>query len=426
MSWRGRRLQQQLFLWLGVTSLATVLAAGFALHALAPAASAWPRRVQQLSAFAAAQFAEHWADAPERHAFAERVADAFEAQLQLSDAQGHEIERVGVAVCRGPQQSLRVTRQGRELGSVRVCFPGASNFGRALLAVLGSACLVLWASAALVARRLVRPLSLLIATTREIGSGNLSARVRLGRHQRGEIGLLAESVNDMAQRIERQMRDQRELLAAVSHEVRSPLARLRVASEILRNGVPNPTVLDAVEREVSELDVLVGKLLASSRLDFESLSKQPVVARELVLDVLQRRKLDPRLLEDQTGGKRVAVDPTLISLAVDNLLDNAERHGGGVVQCCLRIEAAGTPNTREARAVEHLIFEVRDAGPGFEPRALSRVFEAFYRGGDSGRAGPGSLGLGLALVQRIARAHGGRAWAENVGGGASVALSVAL
>jgi len=431
-----RRLQHQLFLWLGMTSLATVIAAGLALHGQEP--SSWPWRVRQLGEFASAEFAQHWADAAERHAFAEQVAKAFDVTLWLSDAQGNELDHVGAAVCHGPQQSLRVTRQGQQLGSVRVCLPGARNFGRALLAVLGSACLVLWASAALVARRLVRPLSLLIATTREIGSGNLSARVRLGRHQRGELGLLAESVNDMAQRIERQMRDQRELLAAVSHEVRSPLARLRVASEILRSGAPNPQVLDAVEREVSELDVLVGKLLASSRLDFESLSKQPVVAAELFADVFERRKLDLKLLDDQTLGKRAAVDPTLIARALDNLLDNAERHGGGVAGCALRIEATGAPArvaaaahsaaaAQPVRGTEQLVFEVRDAGPGFEPRILPHVFEAFYRKGERDRPAPGSLGLGLTLVQRIARAHGGRAWAENLpAGGARVAFSVAL
>jgi two-component system, OmpR family, sensor kinase len=430
MNRRGRRLQHQLFLWLGLTSLATVIAAGLALRALEPAASAWPRRVHQVSVFAAAQFAERWADAPARHAFAEQVAEAFEATLWLADVDDREIDRVGAAACRGPQQTLHVQREGVGLGSVHVCFTGGHNFGRTLLAVLGSAVLVLWASAALIARRLVRPLSLLIATTREIGSGNLSARVRLGRHQRGELGLLAESVNDMAQRIERQMRDQRELLAAVSHEVRSPLARLRVASEILRGGAPHPQVLDAVEREVSELDLLVGKLLASSRLDFESLSKQPVVAAELFVDVLERRRLDVNRLEDTTHGARALLDPTLIARALDNLLENAERHGQGVVRCRLHLQAKPVPAAtaaRDGRAREQLVFEVCDAGPGFAPGALSRVFEAFYRSGEGGRSGPGSLGLGLALVQRIARAHGGRAWAENLpGGGARVAFSVAV
>jgi signal transduction histidine kinase len=438
---RSRRLQHQLFLWFGMTSLATVLAAGLALRSLEPVASSWPRRLQQLSEFAAQQFAERWSNAPARHALAQQLADAFELTLWLEDAEGRALERVGGAACRGPEQRLEITRDGVALGRVRGCMHGARNFGPALLAVLGSACLVLWVAAALVARRLVRPLSLLIATTREIGTGNLSARVRLGRHQKGELGLLAESVNDMAQRIERQMRDQRELLAVVSHEVRSPLARLRVASEILRAGATTK-VLDAVEREVTELDLLVGKLLASSRLDFETLSKQSVVASELFVDVLERRALAPDLLEDQTSGRRVSVDPTLIARAIDNLLENAERHAGGATRCRVWIDAGPAPGEgvapgqgrstlgeRERKAVRasQLVFEVCDDGPGFAAGVLPRVFEAFQGAGGAERAGAASLGLGLSLVRRIARAHGGRAWVENLAGrGARVAFSVAL
>ena len=319
--------------------------------------------------------------------------------------------------CHGQEQRLEIMRDGRTLGRVRGCLHGTRNFGAALLAVLGSACLVLWIAAALVARRLVRPLSLLIATTREIGTGNLSARVRLGRHQKGELRLLAESVNDMAQRIERQMRDQRELLAVVSHEVRSPLARLRVATEILRAGATTK-VLDAVEREVTELDGLVGKLLASSRLDFETLSKQSVVASELFVEVLERRALAPGLLVDQAPGRRVMVDPTLIARALDNLLDNAERHAGKTTRCRIWVDPGAAPE---------LVFEVCDDGPGFAADVLPRVFEAFQRAGGVERAGAASLGLGLSLVRRIARAHGGRAWVENLAaGGARVAFSVAL
>jgi signal transduction histidine kinase len=456
MMWRSRRLQHQLFLWLGLTSLATVLAAGLALRGLEPA---WQRRSQQLSGFAAGQFAERWTEPAARRDLAEKVAEAFEATLILSDAGGAELERVGSGQCRGPGQTLQVTRAGSALGSVRICLPVVRRFGLSLLAVLGSACLVLWASAALVARRLVRPLSVLIATTREIGSGNLAARVRLGRHQHGELALLAESVNDMAQRIERQLRDQRELLAAVSHEVRSPLARLRIASELLRSSVepdaveetaagvagleaggetgvtrggaetrPRPrgpacaTALDALEREVNELDVLVGKLLANSRLDFELLSRTSLAAAELFADVLVRRQLNPGLLRDESGGRLASLDATLIERALDNLLENALHHGGGVHRCGVRLMPAGAGGARES-----LVFEVCDAGPGFSPDALSRAFEPFYRSTVPGRGARGSLGLGLALVQRIARAHGGRAWAENVAnGGARVSFSVAL
>ncbi|HVZ32357.1 MAG TPA: HAMP domain-containing sensor histidine kinase, partial [Polyangiaceae bacterium] len=318
----------------------------------------------------------------------------------------------------GPSPELRVVRAGVELGRVRVCWNGSHNFARAVVVVLGSACIVLWAAAAVVARRLIRPLSLLIRTTREIGSGNLAARVRLGRHQQGELRLLAESVNDMARRIERQMRDQRELLAAVSHEVRSPLARLRVATEMLRSGTATPQLLDAVEREVIELDALIGKLLASSRLDFETLSKTEVVAADVFADVLGRRGLGRELLDDQSGGQRVPLDITLIARALDNLLDNAERHAGGARHCVLRPDAA----------TSRLVFEVHDAGPGFPSDVLPRIFDGLTSGsGARKRSTQGSLGLGLALVQRIARAHGGRAWAENLpGGGAKVAFDVAL
>jgi two-component system OmpR family sensor kinase len=153
-----------------------------------------------------------------------------------------------------------------------------------------------------------------------------------------------------------------------------------------------------------------------------------VVAAELFADVLARRKLSPELLSDATQSRRVALDPTLIARALDNLLDNAERHGRGAVRCRAYVEAAPAGAAASARsAPEQLVFEVCDAGPGFVPAALPRVFEAFYRSGQHSHAESTSLGLGLALVQRIARAHSGRAWAENLpGGGARVAFSVAV
>ncbi len=94
--------------------------------------------------------------------------------------------------------------------------------------------------------------------TREIGSGKLTARVRLGRHQAGEVGGLASAINDMAERLEKQLRDQRELLAAVSHEIRSPLARLRVLSELARSEATRDRAVQDLEREIVEIDELVG------------------------------------------------------------------------------------------------------------------------------------------------------------------------
>jgi len=143
----------------------------------------------------------------------------------------------------------------------------------------------------------------------------------------------------------------------------------------------------------------------------------------------------------------VQVDPTLIARALDNLLENAQHHAGGATRCRVWIDtgpapAEGAPPSqapsragvstlgeRERKAVRtpQLVFEVCDDGPGFAAEVLPRVFEAFARAGGAERTGAASLGLGLSLVRRIARAHGGQAWVENLPGrGARVAFSVAL
>lgn len=418
--WRDRRLHQQLFAWLALTIVASVAVSALVLSLLEPAHGPFNRWTSQAAGFAARQFAERWHDAAARDRLARDISETFGLPIILSDARGMQLLRTASERCRGPSHSLEVDRGGVRLGRVEVCSPGIRHVRPLMgLAVLGSVCLVLWTAAALLARRITRPLTLLIDTTREIGSGNLSARVRLGRHQRGELRLLAEAVNDMAERIERQMRDQRELLAAVSHEVRSPLARLRLSAEILRHDAGNARALDSIELEVVELDGLVGQLLASSRLDFETSSKADVVAVQLFRQILDRRQLDERLLDDRSGGAVARVDASLVTRALDNLLDNAIRHAGQVAHCSLCVVPAGDASK--------LVFEVRDAGAGFPAEVLPKVFEAFYRGPDSRRSTSGSLGLGLALVRRIARAHGGDAWAENLeGGGARVAFSVAL
>ena len=420
--WHDRRLHQHLFAWLALTILATVAVSALVLNLLQPAGAPFDRMLERVSAFTSRQFAERWQDERAREAFARDLAETFVATVTLHGADGRLLLSAGPERCRGHWHEVDIEQPGQKaapLGRVGVCVDGLRRFRPAnALIVLGSVCFVLWTAAALLARRLTRPFSLLIDTTREIGSGNLSARVRLGRHQHGELGLLAESVNDMASRIERQMKDQRELLAAVSHEVRSPLARLRLGAEILRADPANTAALDSIELEVAELDGLVGQLLASSRLDFETLSKQEVRLGDLFRQVLSRHQIPSHALDDQSDGAVARVDATLIARALDNLIDNAVRHGGSVAGCRLRSSVA--------RTGQELVFEVRDAGSGFAPHVLPNVFEAFYRGPGTPSSAPG-LGLGLALVRRIALAHGGRAWAENVpDGGALVAFSVLM
>jgi signal transduction histidine kinase len=416
---RDRRLHEQLFVWLALTIVATIAISVLVLNLFEPTGPAFGMRLERASEFAARQFADRWPDAAARDAFASQVAEAFGARLTLSDAAGQTLYQAGGDACFGGTIGVDVVRDGARVGRVDACMHGFRHFRPArALAVLGSVCLVLWTAAALFAHRMTRPLSLLIEATREIGGGNLGARVRLGRHLHGELRTLAESVNDMAQRIQRQLQDQRELLAAVSHEVRSPLARLRLGAEILRADPANAQALDSIETEVVELDALVGNLLANSRLDFDTLTRQEVVAADVFRQVLSRHQLPAASLEDRSGGAVVQADPTLISRALENLLDNAERHAGAVASCHLY--------PGQDTAERPLVFEVRDAGPGFPGDVLPRVFDAFYRGAASSPPAPGSLGLGLSLVRRIARAHGGDAWAKNLPDrGAAVAFSIA-
>jgi signal transduction histidine kinase len=206
------------------------------------------------------------------------------------------------------------------------------------------------------------------------------------------------------------MADQRELLAAVSHEIRSPLSRMRVLTELARERGAPPDAIDEIEREVVEVDSLVGQLLASSRLDFAALEPRPLDARDVALRCLERAGLAPELLSCDTEETAINGDPTLLARAVDNLLDNAKKHGAGATSLAI-VRRAGKP-----------AFVVEDAGPGFSDGDVERVFESFVRGE---RSAGSSLGLGLALVRRIARAHGGDAWAENrAGGGARVGFSL--
>lgn len=296
----------------------------------------------------------------------------------------------------------------------------------AWLALAGAA-LILWMASGGIAWAVTRPLVELVSVARDIGEGKLDRRMRLrpmGGHG-GEVAILAEAVNTMATRIEQQLADQRELLAGVSHELRTPLGHLRVlidtARELpeLRSGTgrqdaPEPRVLpilDELEREVVELDGLVDQLLVHSRLEFDRIERRELDPVALAVRALERLGEDASKLEIESEVETIVGDPTLLGRALANLLSNARTHGRGLDR--LRVHDGDDGK---------LCFSVEDRGPGFAEGEPERVFASFVQG--RARAG-GSLGLGLSLVERIAKAHGGHVWARNRdAGGACVGLSV--
>lgn len=283
---------------------------------------------------------------------------------------------------------------------------------------LALAAAVLWMAAGGIAWALTRPLIELVSVARAIGEGKLDRRMRLapfGRRGR-EVAMIAEAINTMATRIERQLADQRELLAAVSHELRTPLGHVRVLIDTARErpGLDREqrSTLDELEREVVELDGLVDQLLVHSRLEFERIEARRLDPVGVAVRALERVGDDAGRLDIETEVESIVGDPTLLGRALANLLSNARTHGHGLER--LRVyDDDGL-----------LCFDIEDRGPGFADGEHERVFESFVQG--RAREG-GSLGLGLSLVSRIARAHGGRAWARNrAQGGACVGFGVAL
>jgi signal transduction histidine kinase len=268
--------------------------------------------------------------------------------------------------------------------------------GRFLLAVLAVAAMLAFASYP-AARFVTRRLEKLEIGVRRLGAGDLTARVEVDGDDK--LASLAGSFNQAAERLQVLVEGQRRVLASASHELRSPLTRLRLGLELAREeaGDNRQRLAEAVA-EVEELDALVEELLMAGRLELQPppAAAEPVDVAELLAAEAAR-----------TGASVVPArapfhgDARLLRVMLRNLLENAHRHGlGSPVEAGVEL--------RRGALVGVLVW-VADRGPGVSETERESIFEPFYRPPGHAEGRDGGVGLGLYLVRRIARWYGGTA-----------------
>ncbi|MBW1808663.1 MAG: HAMP domain-containing histidine kinase [Deltaproteobacteria bacterium] len=262
------------------------------------------------------------------------------------------------------------------------------------------------------ARSLARPLERLTQTARTLAEGDLTIRTNLQR--RDEVGILAQTFDDMASRLEYRINSEKELLANISHELRTPLARIRVALELCEE---EPGSVEDFRRHLSgigddanELEQLLENVFTITRLDLGAgnrddgrllvdrenldLAKLLDRARQRFQDVNPKHKL--RLsIPDQLPP--IAADPALIRRVIDNLLDNAVKYADPETEVELVVSVD----------MKNIVLSVKDRGIGISEQDLPHIFEAFYRTERSRRLKIDGTGLGLTLCKRIVEAHAG-------------------
>ncbi len=413
---RVRRLQARLFFWFLTAIIAAFGAAMLAAWAMRGAEG--PSSPNVATRAIANHLAREWDDPAACDAYVARVHELIGLDVRLRrdvDHLPHHMAMRGGAVTFGPRGEgfIPIVREGELVGAVELDAGGPPAPRWNALVALGVALFVLAMAARGVARRLAWPLEDVADAAERFGGGDLTARTRLAGRRRwvaDEVRGVAQAFDQMAERIARVVRDQRELLAAISHELRSPLGRARVALEIARErsggAVDVPSAIDDVERQLADVDAILGDLLAAARAGLSDVRPAPADVAAWLRGRLAAEPTPPALELVTHAPEHVTapIDAPLLNRALHNILANARAHGH--------------PPDRPLEVSLHVDRDVvrvvaRDRGPGFPEELLPRVFEPFVKG-DAARTPGAGYGLGLALVRRIAEAHGGRAFARNV------------
>jgi len=295
-----------------------------------------------------------------------------------------------------------------------------------LLSLLIAAILVTASVAWLIARAFSRPINELQLATRELASGDIRARVPDAITHRGdELGALAADFNSMASQLNGLIEGRETLLREMSHELRSPLARLQAAIALAaeKNSL-GPAERERIEREIAGMNRVIGEILRYSSLDATLAPKRRLVRLDRLLNELVNEEeieatskgcqLELQVESDLT----VVGDPELLHSCFENIVRNAIRYApqGTAIEVSAR---RGSGNDKHS-----ILVEISDRGPGVPQEYLSRIFEPYIRV-SSGNHDPDSTGLGLAIVKRVVQKHAGEVKAvRRAGGGLTIAVDL--
>jgi two-component system, OmpR family, sensor histidine kinase CpxA len=314
---------------------------------------------------------------------------------------------------------LALTLDGKRYTLVLELPPGPRIFlGPDALLLITLAILTSGIVCYLLARSMTNPITQLRRAAQSLAAGDLSARAGAPARSRGEMVELMRDFDQMAERLEVLVDSQSRLLKDVSHELRSPLARLSVALGLARQR-QTPEIegqLNRIELEADRLNQLIQRLLTIARLESgtDGIRKTSLSLRELVEDVAHDAEYESaghecRVTADGDDEFLVDGDPELLRSAVENVVRNATRYTAPGTTVEAKLERQKDSNG----GGEDLLVRVSDSGPGVPAASLTKIFEPFYRLDDARNRQTGGAGLGLAIADRAIRLHGGQITASN-------------
>ncbi|MGJ8682052.1 ATP-binding protein [Paraglaciecola sp.] len=263
-------------------------------------------------------------------------------------------------------------------------------------------------------RSLLKPIIQVQRASRRMASGDLASRVGNASERMDEIGQLGRDFNFMSEKVEILLNGQKRLLADISHELRSPLARLQLSigiaqqQDLDRQSPKTQVAMERIEKEASQIESMIAQVLMLSKLDNQDnvLNKQKISLGDLMTPII-----NDATFEAQQKGKiihyeaiqqsELFVDPQLFASAIENVIRNAIHYSAG------RIDINVTEKDK------HLVWSIRDDGNGMDSDQLNRIFEPFYRSSTARDRNSGGVGLGLAIALRAVKQHDGTLIARN-------------